>query len=684
MLESMTTTQSFLALVLGFGFIIFIHELGHFLVAKAVGIKCTQFAIGFGQALLCYRKGVGVKVGTTEPQFEKRIREQLNASPDEHLDEEAIERTRVELNLGETEYRFNWMPLGGYVKMLGQEDLDPTAVSENPRSFSNKPAWARAAVISAGVIMNLIFAMVFFVVAFSLGVEFPRNVVGAVTPDAPAAQTYAMDHQGESDYRGLSVGDRIIEIDGEPTNDFMDVQAHTALARGGESIRMVVERHGQAEPLVFDIMPRVGRMTGLLSVGIEPTFTLTLRGLDKDGDLYKAGVRPGMRLVEVDGTPVNHYADYFRITTAARGMPVAVVFSDEETSKRVATQIEALPLLSYHGATAANLLGFVPVTRIELVVEDKPAAQAGIRVGDILARVGAIQWPTAIEVKDEILRFADRGDAVPVTVWRDGATVQLPSIQPAGDRMIGIAPMAVLDEPIVGRTMAGSPAAAMELNPMSRITSINAAAVSGWTDIQRLLQLATAAGSDNAQVRIGYELNIVDRPTGEQTVALDAEAVRRVREARWTEPIIFEGLFDQDKQLVQAESLTQAITIGFEKTHQFMVQTYVTLARLFQGTVKPRHLKGPVGIVDIGTKVGRQGITYLLFFLGLISVNLVVINFLPIPIVDGGLMLFLIIEKIKGSPVHPRVLAAANTVGLVLIGGLFLMLTYFDLKDLFS
>ncbi len=108
------------------------------------------------------------------------------------------------------------------------------------------------------------------------------------------------------------------------------------------------------------------------------------------------------------------------------------------------------------------------------------------------------------------------------------------------------------------------------------------------------------------------------------------------------------------------------------------------LTRLFQGTVPVKELRGPIGIAHIGTKVAKQGWSYLMFFLGLISVNLAVVNFLPIPITDGGLMLFLIVEKVKGSPVSPRVQTAAFFIGLALIGSVFLITLFHDTTRLFS
>ena len=148
-----------LALIVGFGFLIFVHELGHFLVAKWVGIRATQFAIGFGNAMGSWRKGIGFKAGSTENEYFKRASASLTnkqtppAGKDDQDQPQYTERQLHEaadaLGLGETEYRLNWVPLGGYVKMLGQEDMDHAATSDDPRAFNSKSISARAAVLSA-------------------------------------------------------------------------------------------------------------------------------------------------------------------------------------------------------------------------------------------------------------------------------------------------------------------------------------------------------------------------------------------------------------------------------------------------------------------------------------------------------------------------------------------------------
>src|SRR5436190_9305586 len=112
--------DSILLLCLGFGFVIFWHELGHFLAAKWVGIRVEQFAVGFGHAVFSWRKGMGFTLGSSTKKYEELLA--ANAASD----------------LGETEYRLNWIPLGGYVKMLGQDDLRPNSLSDDPHAYNKK------------------------------------------------------------------------------------------------------------------------------------------------------------------------------------------------------------------------------------------------------------------------------------------------------------------------------------------------------------------------------------------------------------------------------------------------------------------------------------------------------------------------------------------------------------------
>src|SRR5438093_6477037 len=211
-------------LVFGFGFVIFWHELGHFLAAKWVGIKVEQFAVGFGQAILSWRKGIGLRIGNTQHEYEKRLKEyvekeeaRLQVKDRPTWTTEQLSHAAQVLGLGDTEYRLNWIPLGGYVKMLGQDDLNPNAQSDDPRAFNRKSIGKRMVIVSAGVIMNVILAAIGFFVLFLIGFDVPPPVVGEVVPKSAAPRA------------GVRVGDRVESFDGKVQRDFTKLQLNVAL-----------------------------------------------------------------------------------------------------------------------------------------------------------------------------------------------------------------------------------------------------------------------------------------------------------------------------------------------------------------------------------------------------------------------------------------------------------------------
>jgi regulator of sigma E protease len=126
----------------------------------------------------------------------------------------------------------------------------------------------------------------------------------------------------------------------------------------------------------------------------------------------------------------------------------------------------------------------------------------------------------------------------------------------------------------------------------------------------------------------------------------------------------------------------KALAMGFDETIDMLVMTYLTLDRLMRRSVGVDQLRGPIGIVHIGSKIADRGLSYLFFFLAIISVNLAVLNFLPLPIVDGGLFLYLLYEKMFKKPPSIAFQNAAAVLGLGLIATLFLVTFYNDIARL--
>lgn len=178
------------AFVVALGVLVFVHELGHFLVAKRVGVKVQRFSIGFGPVLLAWRRD-------------------------------------------ETEYALSAVPLGGYVKMQGEDD-EEEAAADPERSFSTQAPSRRAAIVLAGPVMNFLFAFVTYVVLFaSVGAEIPSTAprVGGVAQGAPAERA------------GLQMGDTVLSVDGRSISTWEEL-SKSVLASDGKALRLEIERAG--------------------------------------------------------------------------------------------------------------------------------------------------------------------------------------------------------------------------------------------------------------------------------------------------------------------------------------------------------------------------------------------------------------------------------------------------------
>jgi regulator of sigma E protease len=696
-------------LAVGFGFVIFWHELGHFLAAKWVGIKVEQFAVGFGQAVLAWRKGVGVRVGTTRPEYERRINEYLGAKEkDGHLHEkttyttEQFDAAGAELGMGETEYRLNWIPLGGYVKMLGQDDMNPNAISEDPRAYPQKSVGARMLVISAGVIMNIILAALLFMGLFTFGHKVAPAIVGGITPGSPA-QHVTQTVNGKTVTTSLQVGDVLLYLDGKRLDDWTKVGLTAALADPSEPTSLRV-RHREGDEAEYQIMPERGAAGGrggrdFLQLGIEQPRSLrgpdigsrrdeSLRGLVPD-DYFK--LDPGDAIVAVEGQPVDpgqprtesiktdfpKLYDAVQRAGAESGRPVKLTVRSAKGEQR---QIEVRPrFVDWFGTESLNFAGLLPRTSVR-EVEKGTTAAGKLQPGDIILNLETANDPEPNPTFDKltgvITRAGERGQAVTFTVMREGQAAPVKtSITPKtrakdGRYLVGFGRGYDADHPVVAGTVKDSPAAAAGVPPGSTIRSIAGQPVKNWYDIQRMIAAAP----------VGEAVELVaEAPTGGAPQKFQLKLAEADRESAKL------ALYDVDLPLVEQTFLRKAsnplaaAAAGVTETRDFILQFYVTIRRMFGGSISYTNLMGPLGIFTAGTQFAGKGLDWLVWFLAMISANLAVVNFLPIPVVDGGHFVFLCLEKIQGKPVSQRMQSIAQVVGLALLLGVFLLVTYQDI-----
>ena len=711
-----------LLVVLGFSAIIVIHEAGHFFAARWAGIRVLAFAVGFGPALVSYRKGFGFRRGSSEAEYLKIRADEAKARL------AAVDSTSARLatrEMSSTEYRVNILPFGGYVKMLGQDDADPGAVSTDPDSYQNCIPWKRMVVISAGVVFNIITAAILFIVVFNPAVglrqESPR-IGKVIDQDRPAATAVAVNAAALGvKETGLKPGDTILSVNGEKPSHFNDFSLAIAMSPKDTPIDLRVQRAGVDGVLQFNITPKVDEESRMLGIGASyMSSTVVHSGSRRENVTVRKtldalgfpGIDPGARLTRVNGKPIISVYDLDAAVNASGGKPVVATFESPTTSgvtpKSTDITITPRPELPAAKVLAGakgeeftvyphHLLGLTPVLAVTSVEEGSPAAAGGILPGDVFQQIGMTEWPSHSAGMAVIRACKDAN--LPIVVYRKGkdglwATKDLGSIRTKNTGQLGFTPTdsAALTNivsawPSMGVTGATPSGGALPgLKSGSRIVAVDGKPVITLGELRNAMkEIVTPGTASTVTLTVELPSAVKDTKPATEQIAwpLTSEDTATLAHLGWENPLD-SRIFDPDRFVWKADSIGGAIPMGLHETCRVMTNTYLTFARLFQGTVKVEHLKGPVGIAHVGVAIADKGFVWLLFFMALISVNLAVINFLPMPIADGGHMVFLLYEQLTGRPPSARFQNAAAICGLVILGTLFLVVTFHDVTNVFT
>ncbi len=657
---SMEGVLSFGMVAIGLGFVIFFHELGHFAVAKWCDVEVERFSIGFGPIIWS--------------------------------------RT-----WGETEYALSAIPFGGYVKMVGQDDLDPGQetnedVADNPRSYTAKSVPQRMAIISAGVIMNVITGFLFFTGAMWLGTQVPANIVGNVAPGMPAW------------IAGLREDDVIEQINNRKVADFDDVTRGTALSTG--RIRVTGHHYG-GEP--FDLLITPEMTNGRRFIGVGPQYSLALRAIPEGKDYPVArpgspaaeagGFQPGDEIRQVGDTPLKDFAQLRAILAEKKSEPLDLYVASAQNTKETENQQNALRKISI-GPQRYRSIGIrVDIGKIKAVQQDSPADRAGIKPGDRMTTVDGLDIGTEIDPARLPDYFVEKaGQKVEVRLTRSGKgsreiTVTLvPEARHLWTRRFST-PNTPMPIPAIGvafefvpRILAVDEGSAAEAEGVKRLAVVKKVTfkrpddwpADHWDKQDIVLDLADEkkqAGWTHVimtmQLRPTWPIELTIAPSGEKelrTVTLQSKPVEDwyVVSDRGLELM---PLFRK----LKAHSLGEAFAMGGREVRDAGSDIYLTLRNLFSGDLSPKQLHGPIGIFSIGVEVAQSGLARFLIFLGFLSINLAVLNFLPIPVLDGGHMVFLIWEGIARKRPSERVYATAMYLGMAFVLGLMLFVIFLDL-----
>jgi membrane-associated protease RseP (regulator of RpoE activity) len=785
--------------VVGLGFVIFIHELGHFLAAKWCDVHVQTFSIGFGPAL-----------------------------------------PGCSFQRGETTYKIAVLPLGGYVNMVG-EGLEAEEDESYPRSFKNKSVGQRMLIISAGVIMNVLLGCVLFIAVYYYnGVEQVPAVVGSVDPGSPMWE------------KGIPTGSLITDLDAIHNPVFRNLQVTVVLSGRDERIPFTFAMFGpEGEKLgerSVDLLPRREENDPNPIVGVSPVEQLRLSPRPKKDTGYQpfysgsaaAAARPvpvepnevvvaatdpddpdkvtpirhdlksgtfnygelGRRLRRLEGKKlvvhVKRRGDDEKDKADERGVPLeGFRFNDTIIGCTKPQQergdscnpflVEALPHDPRHEGgdhrdpfafrNRQRLLAGLPMVvqvrrgdpnntslrdepasgevvnlfvppafhvtfgmrmkmgKVAGLRENSPAVRVRLQKGDELIKVALLDEQGKVverweeldpeRLPDQLARKAAEtpGKKKVVLTVRRGPSEENHkakdiTLEPADwdDRwdnddeipMSASSPLAIPQLGLAYRILStivevqkGSPAAEARLEkdgspaPLRkedtlkeyRIKTLSAFSKEPtWSD---WVPLESTRGGDkqfDCWARAFYflpfndfhEIQVrVNRP-GEELK--DAIVLTAREERDW--PLVSRGLkFQPDYKLQKADSLGEALVLGGRETRDWLGIMYMQLRSLATGRVSFKKAGGPIAILSQGFVHAYSGNWELLSFLAVISINLAVVNFLPIPILDGGHMVFLIYEKLRGRPPTEKVRAVATYIGLAMIGFLMIFVFYQDFQN---
>ncbi len=647
---------SVLLVAIGIGLVIFFHELGHFAVAKWCDVFVERFSIGFGP-ILWSRK------------------------------------------YGETEYALSVIPFGGYVKMLGQDDLDPSQLTseelaKDPRSYMAKPVGQRMAIISAGVTMNVITGVMFYAIAFGYGIEQLPARVGSVLPGFPAWQAR------------LQPGDRLTRIAGRPTRTFDDINRAIALSSGPIDVAGV---HADEKPFEVELVPNMA--DGHRMIGVTPALSLnvlkTKDANEKAADLgspaaeANPGFEQGDRVVGIDGHTVSDFSELQKTLIDNRAKPV--VFQVEREGSERPVDIRVAPQrFREMGMT-------MDIGKVTGIVKDSPADKNGIKEGDKIIRLNTRVVGKDIDplrLPDELAALA--GQEVTLEVQRE---------MPQGDpkkvdvRLVPANKPGWVEAPRMADTPMSAPAIGVAYNVIPTVLSVqpgspaDKAGVKNGDRIKSAELLVPAEltkdrfGKDKIEVDFAAEKGSQKSGTWPYFVYLtqltpdfrvkltftnkDHDPIELVPavdpKADWYLPGMRGLRLMQETIMLKSSGVLDAAMMGITHTKNSIIDLYLTLRNLFTRQLSYENLHGPLGIISVAYSFAQQGIPEVCLFLGILSANLAVLNFLPIPVLDGGHMVFLIWEAVTRKRPSERVQIAATYFGMAFVLCLAILVFYLDI-----
>lgn len=638
--------------ILGLSFLIFIHELGHYWMARRVGMRVETFAIGFGKPIYVWERD-GVK------------------------------------------WQIGWLLFGGYVKIAGtdtEKDADPYEV---PDGFFGKSPWDRIKVALAGPFVNLIFAFILFGALWSFGGREKSFV-------ETTSKIGWLDPKSELFASGVRPGDEISAYEGRP---FQGIKDHVyASMLGGSEVNVkgykIDYSTGEKTPFEYKIKPYphpTALDKGRMSLGIlQPANFIIYNRLPNRAEnplpegspLKDSGIEYGDRVFWIDGLIVysslqldDILNDNRALLTIKRGDEIKLMrvpriqvqelkldsaFKEELVDWQFEAglngikiqKLYAIPYNLTNDCIVENELKFIDNEKQEEAFLKHPLNdnERPLLPGDKILAVDG----TPVEKSFQLLQQLQTHQ-VNIIVQRDSSAIQKISWKNADedfDKHIDTKDLKKITQSIgTGKpvTSAGDLVLLKPIVPKARKSFVLSPETQAWLATEMLERKKEIETIEDPEKR-AQALNMLDHQ--EKKLLLGLPQV-------------------QDRKVNYNPLPTEMFTSVFQ-------EIWRTLGALFTGSLSPKWLSGPIGIVQVVHDNWMVSAKEALFWIAAISLNLGVLNLLPIPVLDGGTILLSLIEMVTKRRINPKTLEKVILPFAVLLIAFFIFLTYHDLSRIFG
>lgn len=592
---TLITIIYFLLAVLGLSFLIFIHELGHYYIAKRKGMRIETFSIGLGKPFYSWKRG-------------------------------------------EVQWQICYLLFGGYVKISGMEKQGEIEPHEIPNGFFSKTPLARIQVAIAGPLMNILFALICFTLLWVAGGrpksfnEF-THIIGFVDTKSSLYQS------------GLRPGHQIIELNGKKFTGFKDF-IYSAIMKPAQrtlAARDISYSNAESKPLSItfqDVPPSSPSFTMPY-----PASYLFIHAIQGDS-LRVSGIQEKDRIVWVNGENIFSATQLNQVINAPEVL-LTIQRGENTLLARVpriqirdiemeAMEQDELEDWQYESKISGDLIDkyFIPF----IVTYDLEVGR-GISFIDENAQV---IMPKSLQIGDRILAI----DGIPI----QKATDLFEKIQKKHVQMI----IQRLNSPI---------STSWKTVDDTFVQSVN------WKDLhtlQNAIGMQQALQSKGNLILLRPVVPYLYQPTSLVDVSPSELVPKRL--------VLGGELKDLS---VQYNPSPFALFIDA------LQEIWLVFSNLFRGKLSPKYLSGPVGIFQLMQQSWIGGISEAIYFLGVISLNLGVLNLLPIPVLDGGHILFSLYEWITKSRIHSKTMERLIVPMVVLLIVFFIYVTYQDILRLF-